>query len=78
MPVDSYISTRCHVRLYSVIDLVRGALQLVSPLQGSLVSYSTFQMAWEVIEKQGDYELAYRWLHSKQKAENSCLGRIKP
>ena len=46
-------------------------------LAGFTVSYSTFQMAWEVIEKQGDYELAYRWFHSKQKAENFCLGRIK-
>ena len=31
MPIDSYISTRCHVRLYSVIDLVRGALQPFLP-----------------------------------------------
>ena len=41
------------------------------------VTYCMFQMAWEVIEKQGDYELAYRWFHSKQKAENFCLGQIK-
>ena len=44
---------------------------------GFAVIYCTFQMAWEVIEKQGDYELAYSWFYSKQKAENFCLGRIK-
>ena len=41
------------------------------------VTYCTYQMAWEVIEKQGDYEVAFRWFPSKQKAENFCLGRIK-
>ena len=45
-------------------------------LAGLIVSYSSFQMAWEVIEKKGDYEVAFRWLPSKQKAENFCLGRI--
>ena len=44
---------------------------------GFTVSYSSFQMAWEVIEKQGDYEVAFRWFPSKQKVENFCLGRIK-
>ena len=46
-------------------------------LGGFIVSYSSFKMAWEVIEKQGDYEVAFRWFPSKQKAENFCLGRIK-
>ena len=41
-----------------------------------IVFYSSFQMAWEVIEKQGDYEVAFRWFPSKQKAEDFCLGRI--
>jgi len=43
---------------------------------GFTATRSTFQMAWEVIEKQGDYEVAFRWFPSKQKAENFCLGRI--
>ena len=47
-------------------------------LGGFIVSYSTHHMGWEVIEKQGDYEVAFRWFPSKQKAENFCLGRIKP
>ena len=29
-------------------------------LAGLIVSYSSFQMAWEVIEKKGDYEVAFR------------------
>jgi len=45
-------------------------------LAGFTVFYSTFQMAWEVIEKQGDYEVAFRWFYPKQKAEEFCLGRI--
>ena len=43
---------------------------------GFTVTRSTFQMACEVIEKQGDCEVAFRWFPSKQKAENFCLGRI--
>jgi len=31
-----------------------------------------------MIEKQVDYEVAFRWFPSKQKAENFCHGRIKP
>ena len=42
-----------------------------------IVTYWTFQMAWEVIEKKGDYEVAFRWFPSKQKAENFCLGLIE-
>ena len=45
-------------------------------IRGFTVSYSSFQMAWEVIEEKGDYEVASRWFPSKQKAENFCLGRI--
>ena len=43
---------------------------------GFTVTYCTFQMGWEVIEKQGDYEVAFRWFPSKQKAKSFCLGRI--
>ena len=42
-----------------------------------IVSYYTFEMALEVIEKKDDYKLAYHWFPTKQKAENFCLGRIK-
>ena len=45
--------------------------------EGFIVSYSSFQMAWEVIEKKGDYEVAFQWFPSKQKAEDFCLGRIE-
>ena len=44
--------------------------------KGFIVSYSSFQMAWEVIEEKGDYEVAFRWFPSKQKVEDFCLGRI--
>jgi hypothetical protein len=44
---------------------------------GFTATRSTFQMAREVIEKQGDYEVAFRWFPSKQKAEDFCLGRIQ-
>jgi len=33
-------------------------------------------MAWEVVEKRDGYEVAFRWITSKQKAEKFCLGRI--
>ena len=46
-------------------------------LSGLIVSYSTFRQMWEVIEKQGDYEVVFRWFPSKQKVDNFCLGRIK-
>ena len=46
-------------------------------LGGYTVTYCTFQMAWEVVKKQGDYEVAFRWFLSKQKAGNFCLGLIK-
>jgi hypothetical protein len=43
---------------------------------GFTVTYSPFQMAWEVVEKRDGYEVAFRWITSKQKAEKFCLGRI--
>ena len=46
-------------------------------LAGFTVTYCTFQMAWEVIEKKGDYVVVFRYFHSKHKSENFCLGRIK-
>ena len=61
--------------LYSVIDIVLGAFQTFHPWRYHYLLFN-FQMAWEVIEKQDDYEFAYRWFHSKQKAENFCLGQI--
>ena len=42
-------------------------------LGGFTVTYCTYQMAWEVIEKQGDYEVAFRWFPSKQKAKIFAL-----
>ena len=38
--------------------------------------YSYFQMAYEVIEKQPDYEHAYNWFHSKQKAEEFYMREL--
>jgi len=45
-------------------------------LGGFTVTYSTFEMAWEVVEKRDGYKVAFRWFYSKQKAEDFCLGRI--
>ena len=55
---------------------VNGLVQHFS-LVGFIVTFCTFQMALEVIEKKGDYEVAFRWFPSKQKAENFCLGLIE-
>ena len=44
---------------------------------GGGISYSSSQMAWEVIEKKDDYKLAYHWFPTKHKAEDFCLGRIQ-
>ena len=44
---------------------------------GFFVTYCTFQIPWEVIEKKDDYKLAYYWLPTKHKAEDFYLGRIK-
>ena len=43
---------------------------------GFTVTYSPFQMAWEVVEKRDGYEVAFRWITSKLRAEKFCLGRI--
>ena len=42
-------------------------------LGGFTVTYCTFEMAWEVIEKRGWYEVAYRWFSSRKKAEAVCM-----
>ena len=42
-------------------------------LGGFIVTYSTFQMAWEVIEKRGGYEVAFRWFSSRKKAEDFLM-----
>ena len=38
-------------------------------LGGFTVTYCTFQMAWEVIEKRNGYEVVFRWFYSRKKAE---------
>jgi len=43
---------------------------------GFNVTYSTFQMAWEVVEKKEGYEVAFRWFYSRKKAEAFCLRKI--
>ena len=45
-------------------------------LAGFTVTYCTFQMAWEVIEKKGDYEVAFRWFSSKKKAEAFAMKKL--
>jgi len=42
-------------------------------LGGFTVTYCTFQMAWEVVQKQGDFEVAFRWFPNRKKAENFIL-----
>ena len=44
---------------------------------GGFTAMKHIPIAREVIEKQGDYEVAFRWFPSKQKAEDFCLGRIQ-
>ena len=46
-------------------------------LAGFTVTYSTFQMAWEVVEKRDGYEIAFRWFYSKKKAEVFCMRKIR-
>ena len=46
-------------------------------LAGFTVTYSTFQMAWEVVEKKGGYEVAFRWFYSRKKAEANASGRLQ-
>ena len=44
-------------------------------LGGFTVTYCTFQMAWEVVEDRGGYELAFRWFPTRKKAEAFCLSK---
>ena len=46
-------------------------------LGGFTVSYSPFQMAWEVLEKRDGCEVAFRWFYSKKKAEAFCIAKPK-
>ena len=36
---------------------------------GFTVTYSSFQMAWEVIKEKDGMEVSYRWFRTKEKAE---------
>ena len=40
--------------------------------RGLTVTYSTFQMALEVIKKRDGYEVAFRWFYSRKKDEAFC------
>ena len=46
-------------------------------LAGFTVTYSTFQMAWEVIEKREGYEVAFRWFRTWEQAEGSCVKKLE-
>ena len=46
---------------------------------GFTVTYCTFQMAWEVIEKaedDGRTEVSHRWFKNRESAEKWCVDRI--
>ncbi len=48
-------------------------------LAGFTVTYCTFQMAWEVIEKAEDddrTEICHRWFKNRESAEKWCKDRI--
>ena len=48
-------------------------------LGGFTVSYSSFQMAWEVIEKTEDEdrtEISHRWFKNRETAERWCEERL--
>ena len=48
-------------------------------LAGFTVTYCTFQMAWEVIEKAEDNditEICHRWFKNRESAERWCVNRI--
>jgi len=51
---------------------------LVEPFHhcGFTATYSTFQMALEVVEKRGGYEVAFTWFYSRKKAEAFCIDII--
>jgi len=46
-------------------------------LGGFTVTYCTFEMAWEVIEKRDGYEIAFRWFSSQKKAEEFYLVKLR-
>ena len=46
-------------------------------LGGFTVTYCTFEMAFEVVEKRDGYEIAFRWFYSKKKAEVFCMRKIR-
>ena len=41
------------------------------------VAYSTYAQGWEVVEKKGEIELAFRWFPSLKKAEAFAYSRLK-
>ncbi len=48
-------------------------------LGGFTVTYSTFQMSWEVIEKTEDEdrtEVSHRWFKNRKAAERWCVKRM--
>ena len=51
-------------------------------LGGLTVTYSTFQMAWEVVDKRQSLEVVYRWFNTKAGDEAFGLklisGRLYP
>ena len=42
-----------------------------------IVSYSSFQRCCDVMRKKGDYEVAFRWFSSKQKAREFSISTTK-
>ena len=55
---------------------VNGLEQLIQS-GGFNVTYCTFQMALEVVEKKEGYEVPFRWISSRKKAETFCLRKLK-
>ena len=55
---------------------VNGLEQLIQS-GGFNVTYCTFQMALEVVEKKEGYEVAFRWISSRKKAETFYLRKLK-
>ena len=43
---------------------------------GFTVTYSTFQMAWEVVTMTDGMEVAYRWFHTKERAEAFAINKF--
>ena len=44
-------------------------------LLNCIISYSTFQQAWEVIKEKDGFEISTRWFSSKEKAEDYVLNQ---